>query len=63
MSDFTMPFFESNVKVSITVVDEYSRFDSAVALPEKSFQYCYTLINLSKSEVNIDTEKSMLSQL
>ena len=44
-------------KTCPVAVDEYSRLDSAVALPERSFQYYYTLINLSKSEVNIDTVK------
>lgn len=37
------------------MVDQETRLDNAVALPGNIFQYNYTLINLDKSEVNIDT--------
>lgn len=39
------------------MVDQNTRLDNAVALPGNIFQYNYTLVNLSKSEVNIDTVK------
>lgn len=42
------------------MVDDQTRLDNAVALPGNSFQYNYTLINLTKSEVNIDTIKKYL---
>ena len=36
-------------------VDEYTLLENTVALPGKIFQYNYKLINLEKSEVNLDT--------
>jgi hypothetical protein len=39
------------------MVDEQTRLDNTVALPNNSFQYNYTLINLKKLEVNLDTIK------
>lgn len=39
------------------MVDQDTRLDNAVALPGNIFQYNYTLVNLYKSEVNIDTVK------
>jgi len=42
------------------MVDQYTRLDNAIALPENSFQYNYTLINMDKSEVSIDTAKKYL---
>ena len=39
------------------MVDQYTRLDNAVALPDNSFQYNYTLVNLTKGEVNLDTVK------
>lgn len=39
------------------MVDQYTRLDNAVALPDNIFQYNYTLVNLDKSEVNLDTVK------
>ncbi len=41
-------------------VDQYTRLDNTVALPNNTFQYNYTLINTSKSEVNIDTVKKYI---
>jgi hypothetical protein len=37
------------------MVDQDTRLDNAVALPGNILQYNYTLINLDKSEVNVDT--------
>jgi hypothetical protein len=37
------------------MVDQHTRLDNAVAMPNNIFQYNYTLVNLDKSEVNIDT--------
>ncbi len=39
------------------MVDQYTRLDNAVALPDNKFQYNYTLVDLTKSEVNLDTIK------
>ena len=39
------------------MVDQDTRLDNAAALPNNIFQYNYTLVNLDKSEVNIDTVK------
>ena len=39
------------------MADEYSRLDSATTFPDKIFQYNFTLVNLEKSEVNLDTVK------
>lgn len=37
------------------MVDRDTRLDNAVALPGNILQYNYTLVNLDKSEVNVDT--------
>jgi hypothetical protein len=42
------------------MVDQETRLDNALALPDNIFQYNYTLINLDKSEVNIDTVKKYI---
>ena len=42
------------------IVDKDTRLDNVVALPENVFQYNYTLVNLDKSEVNIDTVKKYI---
>lgn len=42
------------------MVDQYTRLDNAIALPDNSFQYNYTLINMDKSEVSVDTAKKYL---
>jgi hypothetical protein len=42
------------------MVDQDTRLDNAVALPGNVFQYNYTLVNLEKSEVNIDTVKKYI---
>lgn len=42
------------------MVDQHTRLDNAAALPNNIFQYNYTLINLNKSEVNIDTVKKYI---
>lgn len=39
------------------MVDQYTRLDNVLASPPKSFQYNYTLVNLTKSDVNLDTIK------
>ncbi|MFL0087961.1 hypothetical protein V2550_04745 [Tenacibaculum maritimum] len=36
------------------MVDSDTRLDNAVAMPENVFQYNYTLINLDKSEINVE---------
>ena len=42
------------------MVDEYTQLDNAVALPNNTFQYNYTLVDLLKEEVNIDTVKKYI---
>jgi hypothetical protein len=42
------------------MVDQETRLDNAVALPDNIFQYNYTLVNLDKSEVNQDTLKKYI---
>ena len=42
-------------KTCPVMVDRDTRLDNAVALPGNILQYNYTLINLDKSEVNVDT--------
>lgn len=41
--------------ISPKMVDEYSRLDSASAVSDQIFKYHYTLVNMSKTEVNSDT--------
>lgn len=36
-------------------VDKYARLDSAVVIDKNTFQYNYTLIDLNKAEINLDT--------
>ena len=47
-------------KTCPVMVDEETRLDNAMALPDNIFQYNYTLINLDKSQVNIDTVKKYI---
>ena len=42
------------------MVDEYTRLDNAVALPDNIFQYNYTLVNITKEEVNLDTVRKYI---
>ncbi|HET8573506.1 MAG TPA: hypothetical protein VFL76_06510 [Edaphocola sp.] len=42
------------------MVDQYTRLDNVLALPPRSFQYNYTLVNLTKAEVNLDTAKKYI---
>lgn len=42
------------------MVDEETRLDNVVALPENIFQYNYTLVNMTKEEVKVDTLKKYL---
>lgn len=44
-------------KTCPVMVDQHTRLDNAIALPENSFQYNYTLVNLRKDEVNLDAVK------
>jgi len=39
------------------MVDKETRLDNTVAMPDNVFQYNYTLVNLEKSQINIDTIK------
>ncbi len=38
-------------------VDEYMFLDNVVALPNKTIQYNYSLVDIEKAEVNLDTVK------
>ncbi len=42
------------------MVDQYTRLDNAVALPDNSFQYNYTLVDIAQSEVNLDTVRKYI---
>lgn len=42
------------------MVDQETRLDNSVALPENTFQYNYTLINLNKSEIDTQTLREHL---
>ena len=42
------------------MVDQYTRLDNALALPDNAFQYNYTLVNITKAEVNLDTVKKYI---
>lgn len=42
------------------MIDQETRLDNALAMPNKAFQYNYTLINLDESEVNVDTLKKYI---
>jgi hypothetical protein len=37
------------------MVDEFTRLDNAVAVPDNIFQYNYTLVKTTKTEVSLDT--------
>ncbi len=41
-------------KLSPQMVDEYSRLDSASTVADKTFKYHYTIINMTKEEINPD---------
>jgi len=47
-------------KTAPFMVDSDTRFDNAITFPDKIFQYNYTLINLTKAEVKLDTVKKYL---
>lgn len=42
------------------MVDSETRLDNAIALPDKVFQYNYTLVNINKSEVDTTSLKNYL---
>jgi hypothetical protein len=42
------------------MVDKITRLDNAVALPNKTFQYNYTLIGIDQSQLSVDTLKKYL---
>lgn len=47
-------------KTCPVMVDSDTRLDNAVAMPDNTFQYNYTLVNLKKAEVNIDTVRKYI---
>lgn len=47
-------------KMCPIMVDEYTRLDNAVALPGNIFQYNYTLVDITKDEVNLDTVRKYI---
>lgn len=44
-------------------VDDYSRLDSVLALPNNSLKYNYTLFDLTKAEVKLDTVKKYMEPM
>lgn len=46
------------------MVDQDTRLDNTVALPDNAFQYNYTLVNLTKQDIDIkDFENYMVPQI
>lgn len=45
------------------MIDAETRLDNAVALPEKTFQYNYTLINMDKDSIDIERLEEYLKPL
>ena len=43
------------------IIDQDTQFDNTIVLPNKTFQYNYTLINYVKDQVDIKQLKSQLS--
>lgn len=46
--------------ISPKMIDEYSRLDSASTVSDQIFKYHYTLINMTKKEVNSDTVEKFI---
>jgi hypothetical protein len=42
------------------MVDQYTRLDNVLAMPDNACQYNYTLVNIDKSEVNLDIVKKYI---
>jgi hypothetical protein len=42
------------------MVDKYTRLDNAVALPDKTFQYNYTILGTDALKINLDTLKNRI---
>lgn len=42
------------------MIDNATRLDNTIALPDKVFQYNYTLVSMNKDSINIDEFKSYL---
>lgn len=42
-------------KTCPVMLDQYTRFDNAIALPDNVFQYNYTLMDVTKEQINTDT--------
>jgi ribosomal protein L37E len=47
-------------KTCPVMVDQFTRMDNSLALPNNSFQYNYTIVNNDKSEINLDTAKKYI---
>ena len=47
-------------KTCPVMVDQYTRLDNAIALPNSTFQYNYSIINNDKTEINLDTAKKYI---
>jgi hypothetical protein len=47
-------------KTCPVMVDEFTRLDNAIALPNSTFQYNYSIINHDKTEMNLDTAKKYI---
>ena len=42
------------------MVDSETRLDNAIALPENTFQYNYTLVNMNKENMNVSEAEDFL---
>lgn len=58
-SSLTAMSHEINKQCPI-LVDRETRLDNAAVLPDKVFQYNYTLINLSKEQVDVDEAQKVI---
>lgn len=47
-------------KTCPVMVDQFTRLDNSLALPNNSFQYNYTIVSNEKSEINLDTAKKYI---
>lgn len=62
-SAFNKSLMESASEINKTcpiMIDNATRLDNAIALPNDVFQYNYTLVNMTKDLINIDEFKSYL---
>jgi hypothetical protein len=60
VDSFLKSVAEETNKSCPVMIDQETRFDRTVALPNKIFQYYYTFVNASKDAINVEVVKSTL---